>query len=128
MTEINIDKKILIRLLGKFRDLKGSDKKEITIDKYTIIVNHIWVKVFFDRLYNEYFTANSIHPKYSTENLIKDAIIEFLVYGLYNDCYIFVKIYEKDDTFKMNAIPDVPKDIINKFLNTIEDKIRGDEK
>jgi len=128
MTEINIDKKIFIWLLGKFRDLKGSDKKEISIDKYTLIATHIWAKVFFDRLYNEYFTTNSIHPKYSTENLAKGAIVEFLVYGLYNDCYTFVKIYEKDDTFKMYTIPDIRKEIIDRFLNIIENEIKGDKK
>ena len=128
MNEINIDKKIFIWLLRNFMDLNTSEKKEISIGEYTLIVNHIWVKIPFDRIYNEYFTTNSIYPKITAENIIRGVIVEFLVYGLYKDCYTFVKIYEKDDTFKMNAIPDIPKNIINKFLNTIEDKMRGDEK
>ena len=123
MNEINIDKKIFMGLLGKFRDLKGSEKKEISIDKYTMIADQIWVKVFFDRLYDEFFTSNSMHPKISTKTIAKDAIVEFFVYGLYKDCYIFVKMYEKDDTFKMYTIPNIPKNTIDKFLNTIENEI-----
>jgi len=123
MNEINIDKKMFIWLLEKFKDLKTSEKKEISIDKYTLIADQIWIKVFFDRLYDEFFTSNSIHPKISTESIAKDVIVEFLVYGLYKDCYTFFKIYVKDDTFKMYTIPDIPKNTINKFLNTIENEI-----
>jgi len=125
MTEINIDQKIFNWFFYKVKSLQPHEKN-IKIGKYTFVFKHIYVWIKYGEKIIDEIMINRLGSKASPEYL-ESCSIEFFVYGL-SDNYINARLYENNNSYKMEIDYEVPKKNIEENFNIIENDIRGDKK